>query len=123
MKSRIFRFYQWVRSYQDSVLASTLPPLPAKITGLTADLLKFQTKAVQWMLAKEQAAVADVQQSVNKLHPLWQEIHTEGLSPLYYNPYTGRYVVQLSLDIIIIDMITFSQKNEHECMSAGRYII
>ena len=91
-RAKIFQFYKWVRTHQLHLLSKELFPLLSTIPDLTADLMNFQKRAIQWMLYKEQANGWYEEKEDTSLHVLWREVPLEDQPTLYYNPFTGKYV-------------------------------
>ena len=77
----------------------------ALLTGLTAKLLRYQKKAVAWMLEQERGkregrgereAESGMErregEGENSLHPLWTKLPSLGeFPPVYFNYHSGRY--------------------------------
>ncbi|XP_019848691.1 PREDICTED: E3 ubiquitin-protein ligase SHPRH-like isoform X2 [Amphimedon queenslandica] len=93
--AKILQFYKFVRVHQQYLLKGKATcDLPATIPLLTADLLDYQKRAVQWMLYKERADnwrdIEEEKEEEELQHVLWREVPVEGHSSLYYNLFTGR---------------------------------
>ena len=99
--AKILQFYKFVRVHQQYLLKGKATfDLPVPIPLLTADLLDYQKKAVQWMLYKERADnwrdIEEEKEDEELQHVLWREVPIEGHSSLYYNLFTGRYMFTFS---------------------------